>query len=126
MAVGAHLPTMHALTCTPAPAADTPLLQLSRTTPHHSPPPLQVLGSFTGPELTITLEPTSCPVLRDPDTGRQYVDFAECSAAELSIETTPCEAHAKGGPARCLPDHSTHLPCLVLRVDCCAAVGGRM
>jgi len=51
----------------------------------------QVIGAFTGPSLTYELAPVSCPIYADEVTGRNYISFADCEPAELTITVEPCE-----------------------------------
>ena len=52
---------------------------------------LQVLFEFQGPTLNVALNPVTCRVTKDEESGRNFIDFEGCSAATLEISTTPCE-----------------------------------
>ena len=61
-------------------------------TPEAVVPPRQVLWQVTAPTLTVALQPASCPVAADPDTGTRSVDWSNCTAAKLAITLTPSKA----------------------------------
>ena len=52
---------------------------------------MQVLGEFEGPSVSYEVKPVSCPIYQDPDSGRNYVSFEDCSAATLTIKVNPRE-----------------------------------
>mgnify|MGYP001807410795 CR=1 FL=1 len=52
----------------------------------------QVLGEFTAPTVSYEVKPVSCPIYQDPDSGRNYVSFEDCSASTLTIKVTPRES----------------------------------
>jgi hypothetical protein len=52
---------------------------------------LQILGEFTAPTVSYEVKPVSCPIYQDPDSGRNYVSFEDCSASTLTIKVTPRE-----------------------------------
>ncbi len=54
--------------------------------------PHQVLWQVTAPTLTVALQPASCHVAADPNTGARCVDWSNCSAAKLAITLTPSKA----------------------------------
>jgi hypothetical protein len=55
---------------------------------------LQVLGGFEGPSVEFVVDPVECPIYQDPETGRSYVSFEDCSSATLTITVSPCKSLA--------------------------------
>ncbi|KAL6752047.1 hypothetical protein V8C86DRAFT_2764252 [Haematococcus lacustris] len=51
--------------------------------------PSVVLGSYVAPSFTVALQPSTCPIIADPGTGRRSVNWAACTPAALQITTTP-------------------------------------
>lgn len=48
-----------------------------------------VLGGFEGPSIEYEVKPVSCPIYTNPDNGRNFVSFADCDPATLTIKVNP-------------------------------------
>lgn len=70
---------------------------------------MQILGAFTGPTYSIVLQPASCDVIQDPQTGVKRVDWENCEPLTLVISETP------GGSG---PSHFTLCYGVILRWSC--------
>jgi len=84
------------------------LLTTSPSCPPSPLPPKQVLGGFEGPSIEYEVKPVSCPIYTNPDNGRNFVSFADCDPATLTIKVNPCE-YRHGSPL--VPPASSLPPC---------------
>jgi hypothetical protein len=49
----------------------------------------QVLAEFRGPRYRIRINPLTCPITKDQDTGRRVLNVRRCTPAQLVITTEP-------------------------------------